>query len=533
MKIKKKKINLFIFMMFVFSFCIGGVEADTNYDLFSNEIKNYVSSLSPTDTILNVKQNFIKKVVELEKKYEDNSRVDYLASKLMAEAINLGEVDTGNYVASIAKKVNYHVEQVGLFDGGSLEASDVWSMKSDTVCKFNSNSKFCVDLKAKVYINDPNSTKWVVLVHGNMMSGEAMANAVGSMYADQGVNILAPDLRGFGDSKGSVAMGYLEALDVHDWLVKLNNTKKVTDVIVHGVSLGGATTLQLWNLKGSTAGVSIDNLKVKGIVDDCGYTSMKGIITGMFSALDLSSGNLDLSGITDVLSDIGLSKEQVSGFSSVFDSYEKYLPQLEGIEEGYNQDINGWMEDVTEYAEQGKNAICSTNPELPFCMSSANSKAKVTLTGLGDSLNLDSILDGLIETALIDLVGVGLTKENFAINQDSFHSSRIAAPINGILIIHGTADTTVPYSNAGVVEQYARSKGVNKIQTYYPSGQPHAFIVIGSNKDEYTKHVQNFAKDILGTKGYSGGSSSSGGGIIGTISNVFSKITSFFKGLFK
>lgn len=537
MKGNKRKICLFIWLVMVSNLLIDGVYAESNYDLFVDEITNYVDEVANGNSAADIKQNVVDKIVELEAKYEDNSRVDYLASKLMAEVTNLKASNTSKLVSAINKSVNAQVEQVSLLSGdSSLPTPSVWSMNSNTVCSYNSDSKYCVNLKAKVYIVDPNSTKWVVLVHGNMMSGEAMANAVGSMYASQGVNILAPDLRGFGDSEGSVAMGYLEALDVYDWLAKLNSEyTNISDVIVHGVSLGGATTLQLWNLQGSSAGGDISKYHVKGIVDDCGYTSMKGIITGMLSSSDLSTGNLDLSGVTDVLSNIGLSSEQISGFSSIFENYNKYLPQLEGIEQNYNQNIDGWLNEVTEAAEAGVSSVCSSNPSLPFCTASGKSDAKVTLTTIGtdSSLNLDSILDSLIKKALIDLVGVGLTENDFDVNQDAFHSSRIPSKINGILIIHGTSDTTVPYSNAGVVEQYATTHKVNNISKFYASGQPHAFIIVGSEKEKYTEYVQNFSKDILGTAGYNeSASTGSKGGILETISDVFSKITSFFKNLF-
>ena len=77
------------------------------------------------------------------------------------------------------------------------------------------------------------------------MNGQAMADSLGQMYLDRGYNVLAPDSRGYGSSGGSVAMGYVESLDVWDWLTYLNNTygDKCQKIIVHGVSLGGATTV--------------------------------------------------------------------------------------------------------------------------------------------------------------------------------------------------------------------------------------------------------------------------------------------------
>lgn len=38
-------------------------------------------------------------------------------------------------------------------------------------------------------------------------------------------------------------MGYLESLDVWDWLTYLNKNYDCEEIFVHGVSLGGATTV--------------------------------------------------------------------------------------------------------------------------------------------------------------------------------------------------------------------------------------------------------------------------------------------------
>ena len=65
-----------------------------------------------------------------------------------------------------------------------------------------------------IYYSKDKSTKWVILVHGYMMNGKLMANSLAEMYLNKGYNVIAPDLRGFGRSKGSVAMGYLESLDI-------------------------------------------------------------------------------------------------------------------------------------------------------------------------------------------------------------------------------------------------------------------------------------------------------------------------------
>lgn len=182
--------------------------------------------------------------------------------------------------------------------------------------------KYNVELSANIYYaNDlnsdgtPKSNKWVVLVHGFMMNGQAITDALGEMYLEQGYNILAPDLRGAGNISGSNGMGYLESLDVFDWLTYLNNrySNNCSQILVHGVSLGGATTLFLSGLE--VNGQTIKDKNVIGLVDDCGYTSMTGIIKDLLNTVGDSElismilGIFDKDSLSDILTD-----EQIKEF---------------------------------------------------------------------------------------------------------------------------------------------------------------------------------------------------------------------------
>lgn len=168
----------------------------------------------------------------------------------------------------------------------------VLTIKSNTVCSTISDKSHCVDkLSANAYISDKSSNKWVVLIHGYTGNGNSMYNSYGAMYENQGYNILTPDLRGHGSSGGGVAFGYLESLDIYDWIKDLNNnwsgygvSVAPNTIIVHGHSLGGATTLQLATnpdiAKASGTAPytkSLTQLKVKGFIDDAGFSSIIGI----------------------------------------------------------------------------------------------------------------------------------------------------------------------------------------------------------------------------------------------------------------
>lgn len=189
--------------------------------------------------------------------------------------------------------------------------------------------EYAVNLHANVYMHvDENgkadSNKWVLILHPNSYNGQKIAKIVGPFYYEKGYNILAPDLRGAGDSEGKTSLGFLDALDAYDWLSKLNNEYNVKEVIVHGISLGGATTNFLSGIDGfmnngstkmNTTIKSIRELKVVGLVVDCGYTNMKQFVLNIESLL--------------VNMKIGLTNDNVKYYSDATNSL-KYcdLPML-------------------------------------------------------------------------------------------------------------------------------------------------------------------------------------------------------------
>lgn len=94
---------------------------------------------------------------------------------------------------------------------------------------------------------------------------------IGYLYChDLEYNILLPDLRFAGQSGGThIQMGWLDRLDVMRWItVAYNIFGKDLQMVVHGVSMGGATTMML---SGENTPAS-----VKCFVEDCGYSSVWG-----------------------------------------------------------------------------------------------------------------------------------------------------------------------------------------------------------------------------------------------------------------
>jgi len=114
------------------------------------------------------------------------------------------------------------------------------------------------------------------------------------------------------------------------------------------------------------------------------------------------------------------------------------------------------------------------------------------------SLNSSNSLDDLIGKLLIELVGIGLTEENYDYYSDSFAKGRTFPKNVKVITIHGTSDTTVPPSNADIV-----AANIGKAELLYnwkAKNQPHAMIIVGSNKNEYRNLVGNFANCVSSGK---------------------------------
>ena len=114
------------------------------------------------------------------------------------------------------------------------------------------------------------SHKWALIIHGYKVNNRNMM-PFGRTYYDHGYNVLLPDDRASGKSEGNhIGMGYLDKNDMKLWINWILNKDPQSKIIVHGVSMGGATTMML----------SGDHPKnVVGYVEDCGYTSVYDIFS--------------------------------------------------------------------------------------------------------------------------------------------------------------------------------------------------------------------------------------------------------------
>ncbi len=113
---------------------------------------------------------------------------------------------------------------------------------------------------------DRQSDVYVIVCHGYTSSPRDMA-LYARRFADMGYNVLLPAMRAHGKSEHKICtMGWLDRLDVIDWINYINSVCPKAKIVLHGVSMGSATVMN----------VTGENLpsNVKCAVADCGYTSV-------------------------------------------------------------------------------------------------------------------------------------------------------------------------------------------------------------------------------------------------------------------
>lgn len=88
------------------------------------------------------------------------------------------------------------------------------------------------------------------------------------MYRDElNYNVLFPDLQYHGYSEGDhIQMGWYDRFDVEKWITVAHDVFKDDFMVLHGVSMGGATVMM-------TSGDELPPY-VRAFVEDCGYSSV-------------------------------------------------------------------------------------------------------------------------------------------------------------------------------------------------------------------------------------------------------------------
>lgn len=114
---------------------------------------------------------------------------------------------------------------------------------------------------------EQNVGRTAIIVHGYTSNPMGMMH-IARMFRDSlGYNVLLPALNYHSGSEGdAIQMGWKDRLDVEQWIPIAHEIFKDSLMVVHGISMGGATTMM----------VSGDEVPeyVKGFIDDCGYSSV-------------------------------------------------------------------------------------------------------------------------------------------------------------------------------------------------------------------------------------------------------------------
>lgn len=115
--------------------------------------------------------------------------------------------------------------------------------------------------------SDPSSKKIVIAFHGYSSKGMSDHCATANLYYRLGINTLIVDERAHGESEGKyVGFGVLDRYDALKWIeYVINRFGSDCKIILHGISMGGATVLM-------TAGLNPPK-NVKAIIADCAFTS--------------------------------------------------------------------------------------------------------------------------------------------------------------------------------------------------------------------------------------------------------------------
>ena len=113
--------------------------------------------------------------------------------------------------------------------------------------------------------NTLSNGRYAIICHGYSGKAPTMSPYAKAFY-DMGFSVLCPNARAHGKSQGEVTgMGYLERRDIILWIKEIIKSDPSAEIILFGVSMGGATVL-------FTSGESDLPENVKAVVSDCAFT---------------------------------------------------------------------------------------------------------------------------------------------------------------------------------------------------------------------------------------------------------------------
>lgn len=121
-------------------------------------------------------------------------------------------------------------------------------------------------LKARYYHAKASRKITVIMMHGYNNCWFYQFGYDALFYLSHGCDVLLPDQRACGESEGKyITFGVYESEDCADWCYRVNEEYSPEYIILHGISLGGATVC-------CATGEKLPK-NVKGVIEDCGFTS--------------------------------------------------------------------------------------------------------------------------------------------------------------------------------------------------------------------------------------------------------------------
>ena len=131
-----------------------------------------------------------------------------------------------------------------------------------------------LNLAAEQIIQKEPAQKWALLLHSYRTDHTVMYK-YGQFYLSEGYNILYPDNRAHGNSEGRfIGMGYLDRLDVLEWVRYILSIDHDAQIVIHGLSMGAAASLCF-------SGLDVPELDhIKAVIADCSYQSAESYLTG-------------------------------------------------------------------------------------------------------------------------------------------------------------------------------------------------------------------------------------------------------------
>ena len=185
----------------------------------------------------------------------------------------LGLSFVGNYFYNLAlnpdtpKDIVFGTPEEAEATSGQVLDSDIqWLLTESNYTDETLTSFDNLNLHAYKVLNQNDSNKWVITVHGYTSEGINMSSYAKNYY-DIGYNVLITDLRSHGLSEGDyIGMGWDDRLDIIDWINTILEYNPNAEIVLHGVSMGAATVSMV-------SGEDLPS-NVKAIVADCGYTSV-------------------------------------------------------------------------------------------------------------------------------------------------------------------------------------------------------------------------------------------------------------------